>query len=162
MIFVCTGSRNYQFDRLIKKLDELIEEKVIEDEVFVQIGNSTYLPKYMQYKAFVDASEYKHYQQEADIVITHGGTGSIVGALKSEKNVIAVPRLAEFGEHIDGHQLQIVGEFEKKGYILAVRDMTELADKIKFFKQGNRLRKFESDGLMLEIIREYIECNIEK
>ena len=88
MIFVCTGSRNYQFDRLIKKLDELIEEKVIKDEVFAQIGDGTYIPKNMQYKKFVDADEYKQFQQNAEIVITHGGTGSIVGALKNKKMLL--------------------------------------------------------------------------
>lgn len=162
LIFVCTGSRNYQFDRLIKKLDELIEEKVIKDEVFAQIGDGTYIPKNMQYKKFVDADEYKQFQQNAEIVITHGGTGSIVGALKNKKNVIAVPRLAEYGEHIDNHQLQIVDEFEKEGYILSAKSMEELAEKISFFKQGNQMRRFESEGLMLGIIREYIDRNINK
>lgn len=85
MIFVCTGSRNYQFDRLIKKLDELIEGKIIEEQIFAQIGDGTYIPRNMQYKRFVDAEEYKNFQKQADIVITHGGTGSIVGALKSGK-----------------------------------------------------------------------------
>ncbi|MFR2213953.1 MAG: glycosyltransferase [Ruminococcus sp.] len=28
---------------------------------------------------------------KADIVITHGGTGAIIGAVKKEKKVIAVP-----------------------------------------------------------------------
>lgn len=162
MIFVCTGSRNYQFDRLIKKLDELVEKKEIKDTVYAQIGDGNYFPKNMQYKNFIDAEEYKRCQEKADIVITHGGTGSIVGALKNRKNVIAVPRLAKYGEHIDDHQLQIVREFEKSGYLLAVEDIDELAEKIKFFEQGNRLHKFESDGLMVDIIKEYINNSIKK
>ena len=40
--------------------------------------------------------------------------------------------------------------------------MEELAEKISFFKQGNQMRRFESEGLMLGIIREYIDRNINK
>jgi len=34
--------------------------------------------------------------------------GAIIGAIKKGKKVIAVPRLAKCGEHVDDHQVQLV------------------------------------------------------
>ncbi|MCC8098050.1 MAG: hypothetical protein LIO44_05765 [Eubacterium sp.] len=53
MIFVTVGSRNYSFDRLFKKLDGLYEEGTLTDEMFAQIGTSTYMPKHFKYKDFI-------------------------------------------------------------------------------------------------------------
>ena len=50
--------------------------------------------------------------EKANIVITHGGTGAIIGAVKKGKKVIAVPRLAKYGEHVDDHQLQLIKQFD--------------------------------------------------
>ena len=50
--------------------------------------------------------------EKANIVITHGGTGAIIGAVKKGKKVIAVPRLAKYGEHVDDHQLQLIKKFD--------------------------------------------------
>ncbi|EXY97923.1 glycosyltransferase family 28 C-terminal domain protein, partial [Bacteroides fragilis str. 3998 T(B) 4] len=36
------------------------------------------------------------------------------------KTIIAIPRLKEFGEHINNHQLEIVANFRSLGYILSV------------------------------------------
>lgn len=45
-IFVTVGSRNYQFNRLFVKLDELYEQGILKGEMFAQIGTSTYTPKH--------------------------------------------------------------------------------------------------------------------
>ena len=68
LIFVCVGSREYQFDRLIKKIDELVAKKEIKDEVFGQIGQSTYIPKNFRYKRFMSVDEFKDYQNKADLI----------------------------------------------------------------------------------------------
>lgn len=44
MIFITLGSQKFQFDRLLKAVDELIERGIIQDEVFAQTGYSTYVP----------------------------------------------------------------------------------------------------------------------
>ena len=82
MIFITLGSQKFQFNRLIKAIDELIEKKRIQDEVFAQIGYSDYEPKNYNYKHFLDRAEFSAVIQRADIVITHGGTGAIIGAVK--------------------------------------------------------------------------------
>ena len=64
------------------------------------------------------------YIDEADLVITHGGVGTIFSALKKNKKVIAIPRLEKYGEHINDHQIEICEELEKEGYILYYKDVS--------------------------------------
>lgn len=45
---------------------------------------------------------------EADLIITHGGVGSVISSVKMWKKEIASPRLAKYGEHTNDHQLQII------------------------------------------------------
>ena len=126
MIFITVGTQKFQFNRLLKEVDKLIEEKKITEEVFAQIGYSDYKPKNYRYKDFIDRDEYANIMKKCQKVITHGGTGAIVGAIKQGKMVVAIPRLKKFGEHVDDHQIQIVSEFEKIGFILWVKDIDML------------------------------------
>ena len=87
MIFVTVGSQKFQFNRLLKKIDELIENKVINEEVFAQIGVSNYKPQNYKYKEFVTQDEFNKYLDEARLIITHAGTGVIVNAIKKGKKV---------------------------------------------------------------------------
>ena len=50
LIFVTVGSRNYPFDRLFVKLDELFDNGILEGELFAQIGTATYRPRNYKYK----------------------------------------------------------------------------------------------------------------
>ena len=116
-IFITLGSQKFQFNRLLKEIDRLVENDTIKDEIFAQIGYSDYKPKNYNYKLFLDRNEFSEIMDKCDKVITHGGTGAIIGAIKNDKKVIAVPRLRKFGEHVDDHQLQIIKEFIDMGII---------------------------------------------
>lgn len=118
MIFVTVGSRNYPFDRLFKKLDELYEEGIITDKMFAQTGTSTYEPKHYEYKDFISQEEFLEKVNEADIVVSHGASGSIMKALNAGKKVIAVTRLEKYGEHINDHQIQNNEAFSSNKYVL--------------------------------------------
>ena len=127
MVFVTLGSQKFQFDRLLKAVDELVGTGVIADSVFAQTGWSTYRPEHMEWKDFLNRDEFSDHIEKCDIVITHGGTGVIVGALRRQKRVIGIPRLARFGEHVDDHQVQILEEFASSGLISYAHDESDLA-----------------------------------
>ena len=131
MIFITLGSQKFQFNRILKEVDKLIEDGVITDTVFAQIGNSDYEPENYSFKRFLNREEFAQKQSECDIVITHGGTGAIIGALKKGKKVIAVPRLAEFGEHVDDHQLQLLHQFDEMHLIEPCYDIDKLDEAYK-------------------------------
>lgn len=94
---------------------------------------------------------------KADIVITHGGTGAIIGAVKKGKKVIAVPRRAKYGEHVDDHQLQLIKQFDDLNLICPCRDTDELAEAIETVKH-TRYAAYESNTTtIVDSIEKYIK-----
>lgn len=157
MIFVCVGSRDYQFNRLLKALDELVAEGKVSDEIVAQTGLSEYEPKRYTWHRYLDQDVFKDYQQKADLIISHGGTGALVGALKMGKQVIAVPRLAQFGEHIDDHQTQVCGALAGEGYLRQVLDMKDLGDVIEQCKRDPIIKKYDKPSNVLPMIEAQLE-----
>lgn len=130
MIFITLGSQKFQFNRLLAEIDKLLYEGKIVDKVFAQVGYSDYKPQKYEYKQFLDRDEFNKIMKSANIIITHGGTGAIIGAIKQGKKVIAVPRLSKYGEHVDDHQLEITNEFKQMNLIENVNDIQLLGDAI--------------------------------
>lgn len=126
MIFITVGSQKFQFNRLLEAVDKLIENGTITEEVFAQTGYSDYEPKNYGFKKFMDREEFAEMESKADTVLTHGGTGAIIGAVKKGKKVIAVPRRAKYGEHVDDHQLQLLKEFEEMNIIMVCYELEDL------------------------------------
>lgn len=117
-IFVTVGSRNYPFDRLFRKLDSLFEEGILQGELFAQTGTSTYIPQHYEWKDFISQEEFLEKVKWADLVVSHGASGSIMKALNAGKKVLAVTRLEKYNEHINDHQIQNNEAFASNGYVL--------------------------------------------
>ena len=58
-----------------------------------------------------------------------------INSLRKRKKVIAAARLKEYGEHVNDNQLQILENFSKKGYIVALEDFDKLDEAIKQAKE---------------------------
>ncbi len=157
MILVLLGTQNNSFHRLLEEIDNLIEKKVINEKVIVQAGYTKYESKNMKIFSLIPQNELNNYQKEANLIITHGGVGSIISSLKIGKKVIAIPRLHEYGEHVNDHQKQIVESFDKKGYIIGINDVSQLENAIK--KVANFIpKKYEANNKkMLSIIEQFID-----
>ena len=117
MIFGTVGSQKFQFDRLRRAVDALVASGVAKGGAFAQTGACAYVPEHMEHEAFLDREAFRSQMDACDVVVTHGGTGAIIGAVKDGKKVIAVPRLAKYGEHVDDHQIEIVTQFGEMGLI---------------------------------------------
>lgn len=156
MIFVAVGTQKFSFNRLLKKVDELIECGEITEEVFCQIGNSDYLPQHYEYKAFLDKDEFASHISSADTVITHSGVATIIESIKQNKPVIVVPRLAKYGEHVDDHQLQIAESFERLNFVFMYTEDKNLAQMIREVKL-HRFDKYVSQKeKMIDEIEGYL------
>ena len=161
MIFVTVGSQKFQFNRLLKEIDKLIEKGIITEGVFAQVGASDYAPQHYADKAFLDKEEFADWQDKCDIVITHGGTGAIIGAIKKGKKVIAVPRLEKYGEHVDDHQLQLLRQFEGMGIIDVCYDINRLGESYKSISDAH-FQTYESNTQrFIDSIEEFIHIYIE-
>ena len=157
MILVTLGTQDKQFTRLLKKIDELIDQKVIKEEVIVQVGYTKYQSKKMKIFDYVPKKKLEEYMEKSSYVITHAGVGSIFDCLKKGKKVIAVPRLAKYQEHHNDHQLEIVEELGKKNLILPVREMEDLEQAIQKVKKFQPSKYQSNNQKMIELIENYIE-----
>lgn len=160
LIFITLGSQKFQFNRLLKEVDRLIEEDAIKEKVCAQIGYSDYKPKNYSYENFMDRSTFTKFMDNCDLLITHGGTGAIITGVKKEKKVIAIPRLKKYGEHVDDHQLDIVSQFKDMGFIYAVYEMKELEEALRLIRGMNFKRYHSNTAAVIQIIDDFINLNL--
>ena len=118
MILILLGTIQLEFVRPLKEIEKLCEKGIIQDKIIVQSGFTKYNSKYFEIIPFIEPDILNQLIEDAELVISHAGTGSVVGALKKQKKVIAVARYVELTEHVDNHQLDLLEEFEKKGYLI--------------------------------------------
>lgn len=157
MILVLLGTQNNSFHRLLEEIEKNIEDGTIKEEVVVQAGYTKFESKKMKIFGLVPKEELEKLQQQANLIITHGGVGSIITSIRKEKKVIAVPRLHEYGEHVNNHQIEIVNNFNNQGYIIGIEKVEDLKQAIL---KSNEFKpnKYEiNNELMIKIIEEYIE-----
>lgn len=159
MILVLLGTQNNSFKRLLEAIQHNIDKKVITDEVIVQAGFTKFESKDMKILDLIDKEELSKLQDEADLIITHGGVGSIISSLKKGKKVIVVPRLKKYDEHVNNHQLQIARRFEQEGYVKCAINLKNLEKVIKSMDKFIPM-KYESDeSNVVNIIENYIDNN---
>ena len=157
MILVTLGTQDKEFTRLLKVIDKEIEKGNIKDKVIVQAGYTKYSSKNMEIHDLIEMKELDNLVKKCDLLITHGGVGSILSGLTNNKKVIAAARLKKYKEHTNDHQKQIIKAFEDKGYILALRDFNKfdkVLEKAKTFKP----KKYKSNNKnFVKLIDTYIE-----
>lgn len=156
MIFITVGTHEQGMDRLFMEIDKLIDEEIITDEVFAQIGYTNYKPKNFNYKEMIGYDEMDNLIKKSSIVITHGGPGSIFHPLRYGKIPIVVPRNPQFDEHVDNHQILFAKRLEESEKIIAIYNIKDLKDCINNYeylcrscniegeKKQEFIKKFES------------------
>lgn len=157
MILVLLGTQNNSFHRLLEEIDRLIDKNIINEEVIVQAGYTKYKSKNMKIFDLLPKEELEKYQQKADLIITHGGVGSIISSIKKDKKVIAIPRKHEYEEHVNNHQQEIVQLFNKKGYIIGIDNIEELEKTIIQLEKFIPNKYKQDNKKILNIINEFIE-----
>ena len=157
MIFVTLGTNDESFSRLLKAIDKEIEKGTIKEKVIVQAGCTKYKSKNMEIMDLVPRDEFEKLISECDLLITHGGVGSILSGINKGKKVIAVPRLAKYNEHGNDHQLQIVENFSKRKYIIALKDMNKLGKTIEKAKKFKPQKFVSNTHNIINIIEKFID-----
>ena len=159
MILVLLGTQKNNFLRLLNKLDDLLENGVINEKVVVQAGATKYNSNKMEIFDYVEKDHMNDLIEKSRFIITHGGVGSITNCLKMGKKVIAVPRLKKYGEHINNHQQQIVEEFTNKKLIIGVNEIEYLAEAIKNIEKFQPNDFVGNNKKILNIITDFIDNN---
>lgn len=159
MILVTLGTQDKSFKRLLDAIQKQIDNGNITDRVVVQAGCTKYESKDMEIFDLIDREKFNDLMKKCDLLITHGGVGSILTGLKNNKKVIAAARLKEYKEHTNNHQLEIIEKFESTGLIMSLKDFDKLdiiLKKINSFKP----KKYKSNTTnMIKLIEDYIDNN---
>lgn len=159
MILVTLGTQDKSFTRLLDAIQKQIDLGNIKDKVIVQAGCTKYASKDMQILDLIPYDEFEKYIKECDLLITHGGVGSIITGLKNKKKVIAAARLAKYKEHTNDHQLQIIKNLSTSGYILPLDNFDEL-DKVLALSKTFKPKTYKSNTPnMIKLISNYIDNN---
>lgn len=133
MIFLTVGTQ-FPFDRLVRAVDNIFGQGLIDEEIFAQIGESSYEPHHFGSVASLDKNLFDRHLKEASSVISHAGMGTIHMALGSKKPLLVMPRLKKYGEVVNDHQATIAKRFSELGYILVSYDAKDLPDGIRKLK----------------------------
>lgn len=153
MIFITLGTQKFQFDRILKEIDKLIDEGKLEaKDIKVQCVYTEYEPKNFDTFKLKPQDEIDKITEEAEVIITHSGTGSIINSLRKQKKIIIIPRMQKYGEHVDNHQLELAKVFHEKYKIPVLTDISKLYETIQELKNYNPVKWEENNkGLMKSI-----------
>ena len=157
MILVLLGTQNNSFHRLLEEIEKNIKDEIIKDEIIVQAGYTKFQSHRMRIIDLMSKEQLEKFQDEADLIITHGGVGSIISSVEKGKKVIAVPRMHEYGEHVNNHQKEIVKDFNDKGYIIGIEKVEDLKQAIIKSKDFEPKKYQPNNEKMLKIIEEFID-----
>jgi len=127
MIFVTVG-HELHFDRLIKAMDDWAVTAPNE-KIFAQvggIGDGGYKPHNFEFKDFINSEEFSRRFEEADIIVSHAGMGTIITALTMKKPIVIMPRKGSLRETRNDHQIATAEQFGKRNGVYVAADETEL------------------------------------
>ena len=103
-VFVTVGTiAPYRFDALV---DAVVGTGLAGPGTVWQLGSTTRDDVTGEVHEQMGHDEVQQRMRDADVVVTHGGVGSILDALAAGKVPVVVPRRASRAEHVDDHQEQ--------------------------------------------------------
>ena len=152
MIFVTLGTHELEFTRLL----DYLEKMDIDEDVIIQCGNTSFKSEKYKVIPFLSQDEFNKAMDKCDLLICHGGVGSILSALKQNKKIITVPRLSKYNEHNDDHQIEICKKFSKEKYIINCLNYQQLYYSIKNYKKINLKTYVFDNSRLLNFIEDYI------
>ena len=138
MIFITIGTQE-PFDRLVEAMDE-VAGLFPEKEFIAQVSNTAYKVQNLKTYDFLDPVQFNKLFNEAELIVSHAGMGTIISALTEKKPIIVVPRLIKFGEHRNEHQLATTKKMEELGYVRVAHDMESLKNEVSHLLNSGELK----------------------
>lgn len=145
------------FDRLIRLVDEWAGAHP-EQKVFAQTGTSNCAPRNIGYARTLTRDEFTRYLQQADAVVAHAGTGTIIDVLLLNKPLLVLPRLSRQAETRNDHQVGTARHFAEQGQLLAADDdaaFLQQLDQLQNFRPARPIGAAASPQL-LERLRKFV------
>ena len=146
------------FDRMVEMVLTLKANGTIEEDVVIQSGIGGKTPEGVNVFETLSFEKIKIYLHEADIVVCHGGTGSIITALREGCRTIVVPRLIENGEHYDNHQAEITNAFADRGLVFPANSIAQLADALRAARSAEPLSATTNPARLIEHLSDLLSA----
>ncbi len=156
LLFATVGA-TLPFQRLTDLVAGAVRDGLIGERVLMQVGEGGQRYPGMDCVDGLPFGEVQTLLQDADIVVCHGGTGSLVTALRAGCRVIAVPRRFELGEHYDNHQAEITATFRDRGLIEVADTPEEFARALQKIRSRDPIRATTDPSELIAFLREWIE-----
>lgn len=150
MIFVMIGTHS-PFDRLVGSIGGLGAD----EEIVVQCGSGNVRPANARCVDFLPFDQLTAMIDEARVVITHAGAGSILTTLGRGKHPIAVPRLRRLGEAVDDHQVEFARALAEVNLLTLVEDLADLGAAVASAPESTERRT--GDGRLAHELRNYFQ-----
>jgi UDP-N-acetylglucosamine transferase subunit ALG13 len=115
---VTVGNAQQPFDRLLDMVNRVLADHPEAIDGVCQIGPSRVEPKRLRVVRYLDRAEFDREIGEADVVVCHGGVGSLAIAIAHGHMPIALARRGVLGEHVNDHQLEVIAHLAATGRLL--------------------------------------------
>ncbi len=159
MILVTLGTQDKQFPRLLDAVQKAINDGAIKDRVVVQAGYTVYQSSDMEIFDFIEREKFASFLDSADLIITHGGVGTIMTALKEHKKILAAARLVQYGEHQSDHQAELLESFDEDQYLIYMKDLSDIRPYLQQAEYFEPKAYVSNQGNMIQMIESWIEKN---
>ena len=155
LVFATVGA-TLPFDRLVNMVDNARAAGLLPERIVMQCGRGgTQLPGVECHES-LPFDEMKQILRRADIVICHGGTGSLITALREGCRVVAIARRFDRGEHYDDHQSEITEAFVNRGLIAAADNDEEFAAALQLVRSRNPKCATTDPSALVGFLQDYI------
>ena len=152
MILVTTGTNGAPFDRLLRAVDDI--DGV--EPLIVQHGPSQIRPRGATCVPYLSFDDLVAQIRRAEVVITHGGVGSVTVALVNGQRPVVVPRVAGFGEAVDDHQLSFGQKLAEAGLVTLVTDPFRLRETVSSRAGERAIPDLPGAGRLVRELRTYL------
>lgn len=127
-LVVSLGTDHHHFGRLIQWVDAYLADRP-EVTALVQHG-FTAPPQHADAVERMPRADLLDLYRTAKVVLVQGGPGSILDAREVGAIPLAVPRVAEFDEVVDNHQVEFSRVMETHGEAIVVTSLEDLRNKL--------------------------------
>ncbi|MFW9964706.1 MAG: PssE/Cps14G family polysaccharide biosynthesis glycosyltransferase [Candidatus Sifarchaeia archaeon] len=149
MIFVTVGTAHY--NPLIQKIDELIKNGELNEQVVGQIGRGTYIPKHFRFFRFLKSLDDAY--KKASIIISTGGAGTTMECVTRGLKLVVV----ENTTLMEGHQAQLIREMANLGHLIWCKNLNELSSSIEEARRRTFTKYITDRNLAADYIRDLLK-----
>jgi UDP-N-acetylglucosamine transferase subunit ALG13 len=161
MILVTVGNATQSFSRLLRAVETLVGARELEAEiVIIQAGNDrSFRASHCEQYDFLSPEAFADLITAAEVVICHGGAGTLHHVFQVGKTPVVMPRRKKYGEHLDD-QLELVKALAAENRIIPAYEPEDLPAAIREARRRNSQPRatepLRAIGLVSDAITELI------